>query len=55
MINGDPLRLANTGDELLLYYGSELIQRVAWPNDVKPREGQIHYFENGGVGPPALS
>jgi cardiolipin synthase A/B len=47
VINGDPLRLANTGDELLLYEGSELIQRVAWPKDVKPREGQVHYFENG--------
>ncbi|MDP3565264.1 MAG: phospholipase D-like domain-containing protein, partial [Methanoregula sp.] len=47
VINGDPLRLANTGDELLLYKGSELIQRVAWPKDVKPRKGQVHYFENG--------
>ena len=54
VINGDPLRLANTGDELLLYDGSELIQRVAWPKDVKPREGQIHYFENGAWDPRPL-
>ena len=54
VINGDPLRLANTGDELLLYEGSDLIQRVAWPKDVKPREGQVHYFENGVWDPRPL-
>ncbi len=54
VINGDPLRLANSGDELLLYEGSELIQRVAWPDDVKPREGQVHYFENGVWDPRPL-
>ena len=54
VINGDPLRLANTGDELLLYKGSELIQRVAWPKDVKPREGQVHYLENGVWDPRPL-
>jgi phosphatidylserine/phosphatidylglycerophosphate/cardiolipin synthase-like enzyme len=47
VINGDPLRLANSGDELLLYEGSDLIQRISWPQDVKPREGQIHVFRNG--------
>jgi phosphatidylserine/phosphatidylglycerophosphate/cardiolipin synthase-like enzyme len=54
VINGDPLRLANSGDELQLYEGSELIQRVAWPKDVKPREGQVHYFENGVWDPRPL-
>jgi len=54
VINGDPLRLANTGDELLLYKGSELIQRVAWPKDVKPREGQVHYLKNGVWDPRPL-
>jgi cardiolipin synthase len=54
VINGDLLRLANTGDELLLYDGYELIQRVAWPKDVKPREGQVHYFENGVWDPRPL-
>jgi phosphatidylserine/phosphatidylglycerophosphate/cardiolipin synthase-like enzyme len=54
VINGDPLRLANTGDELLLYEGSDLVQRVAWPQDVRPREGQIHYFENGAWDPRPL-
>ncbi|MEI7856278.1 MAG: phospholipase D-like domain-containing protein [Methanomicrobiales archaeon] len=54
VINGDPLRLANTGDELQLYDGSERVQRVAWPKDVKPREGQVHYFENGAWDPRPL-
>ncbi|MDP3395780.1 MAG: phospholipase D-like domain-containing protein [Methanoregula sp.] len=54
VINGNPLRLANTGDELLLYKGSELIQRVAWPKDVKPREGQVHYLKNGVWDPRPL-
>jgi cardiolipin synthase A/B len=54
VINGDPLRLANTGDKLLLYEGSDLIQRIAWPQDVKPREGQIHFFKNGAWDPRPL-
>ena len=47
VINGDPLRMANNGDELVLYEGSTAIQRVSWPADVKPREGQVHYLEDG--------
>ncbi|MFA4825688.1 MAG: phospholipase D-like domain-containing protein [Methanoregula sp.] len=54
VITGDQLRLANIRDELLLYEGSDLIQRIAWPQDVKPREGQIHYFENGVWDPRPL-
>ena len=47
VINGDPLRMANTGDELILYENGTAIQKVSWPGDVKPREGQVHYLENG--------
>jgi len=47
VINGDPLRLANTGDELVLYEKGTAVQRISWPGDVKPREGQVHYLENG--------
>ena len=47
VINGDPLRLANTGDELVLYEKSTAVQKISWPGDVKPREGQVHYLENG--------
>ena len=47
VINGDPLRLANTGDELLLYEKGIAVQKISWPGDVTPREGQVHYLENG--------
>ncbi len=43
----DDLRMANSADELFVYRESTLIQTVAWPLDVHPREGQIHYLENG--------
>jgi phosphatidylserine/phosphatidylglycerophosphate/cardiolipin synthase-like enzyme len=47
VINGDPLRLANTRDELALYDKGTLLQRVSWPSEVKAREGQVHYREDG--------
>jgi phosphatidylserine/phosphatidylglycerophosphate/cardiolipin synthase-like enzyme len=47
VINGDPLRMANNGDELVLYENSTALQTVSWPGDVKPREGQVHFLENG--------
>jgi cardiolipin synthase A/B len=47
VINGDPLRLGNTGDELVLYEKGIAVQKISWPGDVKPREGQVHYLENG--------
>ncbi len=47
VISGDKLRMANTRDELMLYDHSSLIQQVSWPADVKSREGQIHYLEQG--------
>jgi phosphatidylserine/phosphatidylglycerophosphate/cardiolipin synthase-like enzyme len=47
VIGGDPLRLANNGDELVLYENGALKQKITWPGDVKPREGQVHYRENG--------
>lgn len=47
VINGDPLRMANTGDELVLYENSTALQEISWPGDVKPREGQVHFLENG--------
>ncbi|MGA2913956.1 MAG: phospholipase D-like domain-containing protein [Methanoregula sp.] len=54
VINGDPLRLANTKDALMLYENGHLVQEVAWPDDVKPREGQIHYVEKGVWDPRPL-
>jgi cardiolipin synthase len=54
VINGDPLRMANTKDSLMLYKNGLLVQEVAWPDDVKPREGQIHYLEKGVWDPRPL-
>lgn len=47
VISGDKLRMANTNDELMVYDHTTLLQQVAWPADVKSREGQIHYLEAG--------
>jgi cardiolipin synthase len=47
VVSGDTLRMTNAKDALMLYKNGVLIQKVAWPDDVKPREGQIHYFDNG--------
>jgi len=46
VIRGDPLRLANARDELMLYKNGNLVQNIIWPGTVRPREGQIHYLEN---------
>jgi len=47
VIQSGNLQMANQGDELFIYHGTTLVQKVAWPGDVRPREGQIHYLENG--------
>ena len=47
VMRGGNFLLANKADELYLYRGSTLIQEVTWPADVHPREGQIHYLEDG--------
>ena len=47
VISGDTLRMANAKDVLMLYKDGVLIQKVAWPEDIKPREGQIHYLDDG--------
>ena len=51
--NGN-LLMANQADELYLYRGTTLLQEVAWPADVHPREGQIHYLEDGVWDPRPL-
>jgi cardiolipin synthase len=51
--NGN-LLMANRADELYLYRGTTLVQQVAWPADVHPREGQIHYLEDGVWDPRPL-
>lgn len=39
--------LANTEDEIELSYRGEKQFEIAWPRDVKPREGQIHRIVDG--------
>lgn len=52
--NGN-LRMGNQADELLLYHGTTLVQQVAWPADVYPRQGQVHYLVDGVWDPRPLS
>lgn len=47
-------RLANAGDELMLYDHDTLLQKVSWPANVKPREGQVHFLDNGAWDPRVL-
>ncbi len=54
VISGDTLRLANSHDMILVYRNAILIQNVSWPGDVQPREGQIHYFQDGVWDPRPL-
>ncbi len=54
VIRSGDLAMANAGDELILYRGTTVLQQVAWPADVRPREGQIHYLEDGVWDPRPL-
>ncbi|MGA2698365.1 MAG: phospholipase, partial [Methanoregula sp.] len=54
VVSGGTLRLANAGDELMVYENSRLVQKITWPGDVKPREGQVHFLENGVWDPRPL-
>jgi cardiolipin synthase len=54
VISGNKLRMANTRDTLMLYQNGAIIQAVSWPEDVKPREGQVHYLKEGVWDPRPL-
>ncbi|MDD4136336.1 MAG: phospholipase D-like domain-containing protein [Methanoregula sp.] len=45
VINGQPLRMANANDSLMVYKNGQLVQKVTWPGNVRPREGQVHFLE----------
>ena len=47
VVSSGNLLMANQADALYLYRGATLVQQVAWPADVRPREGQVHYLEEG--------
>ena len=40
-------QMANSRDELMVYEGNLLTQKITWPEDVRPREGQVHYYADG--------
>ncbi len=54
VISGNALRLANSRDMLLFYHNGGLIQNVSWPGDVRAREGQIHFLDEGTWDPRPL-
>jgi phosphatidylserine/phosphatidylglycerophosphate/cardiolipin synthase-like enzyme len=47
VITSGNFQLANTHEELMVYEGNRLTQKITWPGDVSPREGQVHYFSEG--------
>lgn len=54
LIRTGTLKLANTGDEVVLQKGTTELCRVCWPDDVVCREGQVHYREDGVWDPRPL-
>lgn len=54
VVSSRSLRMANTGDSLILYDNGQVVQKVTWPGDVAAREGQVHYRENGTWDPRPL-
>lgn len=47
LIHSGRFILANTEDEIELWYRGERRFEIAWPRDVKPREGQVHRIVDG--------
>jgi cardiolipin synthase A/B len=45
VISGKSLRMANANDMLMVYENGQLVQKVTWPGDVRPREGQVHFLD----------
>lgn len=45
-IRAGRFQMSNSGDELRLYIGGELVQRIEWPGQVRAREGQVHFLAN---------
>ena len=54
MVRTRDLRLGNDHDELVLLVHGTVVDRVAWPGDLRPRQGQVHYRENGRWDPRVL-
>jgi cardiolipin synthase A/B len=54
VISGDNLHLVNSRGMLLMYDNGRQVQNISWPGDVKAREGQVHFRENGVWDPRPL-
>ncbi len=54
VIRSGNMQLSNTGDELLLYSGPDLQQKISWPGNVSCRQGQVHFIEKGVWDPRVL-
>ena len=54
MLTTKDVRLGNERDELVLLVNGVETDRVAWPGDVVPRQGQVHFRENGAWDPRVL-
>jgi cardiolipin synthase len=54
VINNRSLRMTNARDSLMVYQDGHLLQAIVWPGDVTPREGRIHYLDDGQWDPRPL-
>lgn len=54
MLTTKDVRLGNDRDELVLLVNGAETDRVAWPGDVVPRQGQVHFREEGVWDPRVL-
>lgn len=54
MLTTKDVRLGNDRDELVLLVNGAETDRVAWPGDVVPRQGQVHFREDGVWDPRVL-
>ncbi|HON81575.1 MAG TPA: phospholipase D-like domain-containing protein [Methanoregulaceae archaeon] len=54
VVRSGTFQLSNSGDQLMLYENSRLVQEVVWPRDVTARQGQVHFYEGGSWDPRVL-
>ena len=47
VVRSGQLRLANARDQLQLLRNGIILQEIEWPGDVVPRQGQVHFLNEG--------
>ena len=47
VVAGGNFQMGNARDELMVYEGTRMTQKIVWPGDVRPREGQVHFYSDG--------